>query len=537
MGIVEEYEKRVKKPIIEVTITRFFEGENPSVEGGGQDYVVSQVLACDISAGFDQASSTCSLTILAPLEDGEVVRFQPMNRVVVKQSWNQFFAEGSVSFRGFIDTIEYSNPPMEIKIECRDILKLAQDNYYISSNRRVYSATVSEEYFETTPPFAAMGGQDIEDRQVQVILTDLLTDSGIPSGYLQLTFDEYPATGAIIIGNNATAVFEYESSMDAVTRVTELIGYRLWADKSGYVRAREVLNIAGATYAQTYQSQEETYDGAGLWTITKEGNLLAISTSKDDDLRNWIEVIGYEGISSTVAGLSDYVPSPPTYRRTEIKSDLLDTDALAVAAASKIFTDLNRLRYKARVSIEGDPRIELGQTIRLYDKHALTAYSNYLLYDFSSTFRPEQWTMDLNLIGGEGEGAPAIGNIAPIAMFTSSIEQDYLENDTYIYEIYVNASSSYDPDGARENLLYNWVASGFPTTSGIDNVYTVSVTGTFLVTLTVTDQGTPTISYIFVQYISHPASTAKWKTIFMAVDQYIYSTINGGEVWLQKELY
>lgn len=537
MGITEEYEKRVKKPVIEVTITRFFEDESPSVEGGGQDYVVSQVLACDISYGFDQASATCSLVILAPLEDGEYVRFSPMNRVVVKQSWNQFFEEGSVAFRGFIDKIEYSNPPMQIKIECRDILKLAQDNYYTSSNKRVYSATVSEEYFESDPPYDPMGGQSVEDRQVQTILTDLLTDSGIPSGYIQLTFDDYPASGAIIIGNNATAVFEYESSMDAVTRVVELIGYRLWADKAGYVRCREVSPIAGETFAQTYRSQEETYDGDGLWTITQEGNLLTISASRDDDLRNWIEVIGWEGISSTVAGVSDYVPSPPTYRRTEIKSDLLDTDALCIAIATKIYTDLNRLRYMARVSIEGDPRIEIGQTIRLYDQHVLTAYTNYLLYDFSSTFRPEQWTMDLNLVGGAGEGAPAIGNISPVAMFTTAIEQDYLENDTYIYEIYVNASSSYDPDGPRENLLYNWVCSGFDTASGIDNTYVTSGVGVLTVTLTVTDQGTPQLSDGFVQYIAYPPTNAKWKTIFMASDQYIYSTINGGEDWLQKELY
>jgi len=541
MGYIEEYTKKVKTPIIRVTVTKFLDGQKPSVTALGRRYY-PEVISCNITYGFDQASTTCSLELKTPMEiDGSYVRFAPMGRVEIEQGWTKRSTFRTVFF-GFIDRVEYSNPPEIVRLECRDILKLAQDNYLINSNRKVYSAIAdSSELDESGNP---MGGQSVYDRQVQKVITDLLTESGIPENKLMLDFEEYPASGSYVIGNNATAVFVYESAMEACVRICDLIGYRLWADKSGYIQCREVRPIASNTYAQQYKSQIEEYDEDGSWTVTQEGNLISLSASKDDDLRNWVTVYGYDGISATVAGESDYVPTPPTYRRTEIRSYLLDTPELVVAVASGIYTDLNRLRYTARATIEGDSRLEIGQTLSVYDAFATLSAVNYFLYDYTSQFAAGEWLMDLNLVGGIGEGSAPIGNISPIAMFTWRIEGETLANGSGIYEVFLDGGSSYDPDGPFEELLFTWTYSGtmfdsLQTASGSIHNFFIEEGGIIYVTLTVQDQGTPPLSNSVSHeiYVQFGEDEINWKTIFVASDRYVYCSDSGGAGWIQQELY
>jgi hypothetical protein len=540
MGIAEEYAKRVKTPIIRVTITTFMEGQKPGLSTPGYDWY-PEVISCDISYGLDQGSTTCSLLIKNPLNvDGTYVRFRPMNRVKVEQGWN-VSSTYRTTFFGFVDEVILSNPPNEVRLECRDILKLAQDNYYIQTNRRVYSSVADpSELDEDGNP---MGGQAIVDRQVQTILTDFMMDSGISESRLFFDFVEYPASGAIIIGNNATAVFVYESAMDASIRVCDLIGYRLWADKSGNVQCREVRPVASTTPAVSYRSQIDTYVGNETWVTTQQGNLLSVQASKDDDLRNWIEVIGYGGIKSTVVGESDYVPTPPTYRRTEIRSYLLDTPELVTAVASRVYTDLNRLRYTARASIEGDPRLELGQTVQIYDPYATEAPINYFLYDYSSSFKAGNWTMDLNLVGGAGddlEGSEPVSNVSPVALFTSRVEREFLSNGVVITDVSVDGSPSYDPDGDEADLSYTWVCSGYANKYGVKQNYTVSGDDVqaLVVTLLVQDSGTPPLSNSFAKTIVFPTvSGILWKTIFVATASEVWVTDTGGASWSHRELY
>lgn len=533
MGIIEEYAKKVKTPLTKVTITRFQDGVKPGIEVEGDDFY-PEVVGCDISYGFDQASSSCSLTLKTPKDlSGNYVRFAPMNRVKVEQGWNDS-STMRICFFGFIDKVDYSNPPETLRLECRDTLKFAQDTYYTHSNRLVYSAVPDES--ELDDDGNPMGGQPIEDRQAQNILTDILTGCGIPSGYLHLDFVEYPESGAIIIGNNATAVFSYESAMEAATRVCDLIGYRLWADKSGNIQCREVRPIASSTASQAYRSQSESYDGAGVWTVNAYGNLLSIDTDKNDDLRNWVEVIGYGDIKATVAGESDYVPSPPTYRRTEIRSYLLDTPELVTAVAQRVYEDLNRLRYTATASIEGDPRLEIGQTIELYDPYTTEESIKYFLYDFSSSMGGGRWTMDLTLVGGLGTGSAPIGNVSPVALFVSSVNQEKLANGDTITDVFVDASPSYDPDGPLSGLSYVWVCSGFDNATDITHTYIVSGLSVLTVTLIVTDSGTPQLSNEFSQDISL-VSNVKWKTIFAVTSDMVWTTSDGGVTWASREIY
>ncbi len=533
MGLAEEYAKRVKKPLLKLTVTRFT--DTPSVDAEGTDYY-PEVIDIDNNHGYDQASATCSLVIKSPLDiNGDYVRFQPMDRVEVKQGWNKT-STNRITFFGFIDTVEFSNPPKLQRLECRDILKLAQDNYLIHSNRKVYSQSPSTTEFddEGNP----MGGQSAENRTVQAIISTFLTDSGIPVSRQNLDFIAYPESGSLVVGNHAEAVFVYESAMDSINRVCDLIGWRIWANPVGQVQCREVRPVASSTAALTYKSQEEIYDEDAGFVVVTSGNLATVESRMDDDLRNWITVIGYDGLTTTVAGESEYISSPPTYRRTEVRSYLLDTQAMVQAVAERIYSDINRLRYTARATIEGDPRLEIGQTIQLNDSYATISGTNYFLNGYSSRMGAGEYLTDLTLVGGIGTGSNPIGNVSPVALFNYEVQREVLASGTW-NDVFVDASESYDPDGDIADLSYLWVCSGYANATGIRHDYFVSgEIPSMVVNLTVTDSGSPPLSNTTSWLIlTTPGNSIKWKAIFVASGSSVWTTPDGGETWVEKTLY
>lgn len=535
-GVVEV--SKVKTPIISVEIIKH--DDKPAVDPVGTRFH-PEVISCDTSYGFDQGSASCTIRLKTPMIGGHYVIFEPMNRVVVKQGWDKT-SELKTTFFGFIDKVEMTNPPRETVLECRDILKLAENNYLINSNRRVYHVDVAEDEPDPNNPGQFLGGQPVEARQAQRIIRDLLTDSGIPSNRLVLDFLEYPAEGAIIIGNHAKAVFVYESVLDAVNRICDLIGYRLWSDENGCIQCREVRPIASQTAAMAYHSQIEALQPNGTWIVINQGNLLSVEANVDDDLRNWIEVISAhdDNVSATVAGPSNYITSPPDYRRAEIRSFLLDTHELARAVAERVYEDLNRLRYTASATIEGDSRMAIGRTVEIYDPFATVTPVRYFVYDYSSDFSSGNWTMTLGLTGGSGPGSLPISNISPVPMFTYRVEKEELDSGVVLIEVFVDASDSYDPDGPDENLTYAWYCDGFDVAYGITNSYVTTTFVPFLaVTLVVTDQGVPPLSSsITINVPTSPAhGLVEVRAFYVASGTRVHVSEDGGKTWIETELY
>ncbi len=545
MSLVDEYEKRSKVPIIRVQITRFLSGETPSVLGRGTDYFPS-VVSCSIGKGFDQGTATCSLVVETPKDvNGNDVKFRPMDRIFVRQGWNKALTF-KTTFFGFIDTVDMSNPPKVQRLECRDILKLAEDNQIVDSNKYVYHISTSEDYpypedhvdvlAGTAVAGDPMGGQSEQARTVESIISTLLVDSGIPPSFLNLEFVQYPASGTLIIGNNAIAVFLYETALEAATRIIDLLGYKLWADNSGIVRCREVRSLASTTVSQSYNSQYESYDEDSGFTVEIEGNLISLETQVDDDLRNWIYVEGYGGLNDTQYAPSEYISTPPTYRRAEIKSYLFDTQAMVNTVSARVLSDLNRLRRTARAAIEGDPRVDIGQTVSLQDSFSTAGTENYFLFDFNSSFESGKWDMDLSLVGG----LAGLGNIRPVAQFSSTVESYFDSSGDIFSDIYVDGSDSYDPDGSLEDLTFIWVCSGYSTVSGVSptNNYVVTDSIPITVELTVVDSGSPPLSDSVAHEIDpDPGYMVFNKSIWTVADQTVFFSGNGGLYWIEQTLY
>ncbi len=526
-----EQQKRVRRPLIQVSVYRFLDDEVPSVEALSNEKILDKVISCDLNYSFSQECATCSLSILSPLDDdGEYITFEPMDKVIVRQGWDST-ENMEITFFGFVDQVIKENPPRTQRLECRDILKLAQNNYYIDRDKKIYySETVPD---ELDPDGNPLGGQSQADRQVEAIVEDFLVESGIPEDRLSLD------TTNITIGEHVPAEFSYESALGSIQRLVDLIGYKIWADPQGYVQMREVNPIASSNPSIILVSQLESLDGIAAYLPTRVGNIITCETTKDDtQLRNWVTVMGYTddgyfNISSTVAGDSDYISNPPRYRKVEIRSSMLDTQNMCDEVATRIYQELNRIHYSARVSIEGMSSLRVGQTVCVLDEYTTISGINYFLYDYATHHSSDGWFAELNLVGGDGDGSAPVGNISPVAVFNAYSEVVYDPDGNQYYEVVVDATESYDPDGTIDS--YSWVCSGYDNGTGMRYQYEVPAGGAISVTLTVTDSGDPALSDSITKTITPSGATTGGDTqapyLYYATGNEVKFTVDGGATW------
>jgi len=536
MTLADEYSKKVKIPLLFATLVRFDRGDAPGVQSRGS-FWGPQVLSCDLDFSFGQSCASCTIQILSPInpDTGEYVTFRSMDAVVIKQGYNTLGSQVQTFF-GFVDKVVKTNPPRIQTLHCRDILKLPINTTYVTANKRVYSSVVTS---------AGEGGQSVAARQAEQVISDLLCDSGIPSGLQNLAITNYT------VGEDSVAEFVNESAMDVINRICDAINHTLWADPTGVVQLKHIRPYASATPRLTYGVAEYTYSGAwwdshvdreGSFVESSAGSLInVVETSVDDEvLYNWINVYAYSGserVDAIVYGDSNYVPDPPRYKRIEVGSYPGDISRLE-AIASGIYEDLNRLQYSATVEIEGDPRSALGSTIRVIDPWTTTESGiDYFLYGYSSRQDGVSFVETLDLVGGSGEGSPPATNAAPIAMFSSDVARETVDGvDWFI--ISVDASGSYDPDGTLSTSSYEWTVAGFETRYGAHQSFAVnrSEYGDYVfIRLTITDSGSATDSVTYI--IDLTRDDIRVRSLYVSASNIVKGSTDGGKTWKSATLY
>lgn len=431
MSLADEYKRKIKKPLIKVKIRKTF--GNPSIDPITYLEYIPEITNCEIGKGFDQDVSDVVVTIIPPYDvNGDYVIFSPMDNVIIEQGWNKQ-STMKTAFYGFIDSVNLTNFPKQEVLNCSDVLKLAQNNFYTDDNKKSYTSS---------------GWVYAEE-----LISEFLVDSGIPVEWQDL--DYVTVSGCQVSGErfkvgygsdeDSPVEFVNVNAINAIKDVCDTAGYRIWAANDGIVRLRYVRPMASSEAALTYRRSNESFSGGVLIEdeelLVDGGYLLSYSHSATDEkLRNWIDVVGHADasgiqITSSVAGLSDYIPSGVTYRRAEYDSYLVDTQEMADWTAVYIYNDLNRLVYEASIVIEGDPRCEIGQTVSIidgdftywYDDIAASGHEDrkYFLYDVQNRHSANEWKTVLGLTGGTGPGAPAFQNMSPVAAFDVSVEVEY----------------------------------------------------------------------------------------------------------------
>jgi len=540
--IAEEYDKRVKTPLIEISIWKNALGveslRTPDAYAGIE--YKPDVVNCKITYGANQRSGMCTFQVIDAYDEFlNKIDWKPMDRVRVRQGWNKLNTL-KTTFYGFIQKITMTDEPGITEVACQDILKLCEMNYYLEENKKVYHITVDADGY---------GGQPESERTAEVIISTALEESGIPSSRYTLDFPDYGQGLCPIIGNNNPAEFYYMSAIDIIDQICGKTGYRIWADPSGQVRCQLIQNIAisetnlvyknaGATRnARTWNSEEYAFpiffDNQSP-ELYSQGSIIEVSTTvSDDGTRNYIVVEGAEE-RVVVFGESKFVTTPPEYRRAEIKSDYLDGIDIVTDIATRVYDDLNRLQYTGSVRIEGDSRIEVGRTIKIVDDYSAPGGRNYVVGGYNHNFNGVSWITDIDLAGGLGSEAPAAMYWKPIATFQWYINMVKTDSD-YVKVVYVDASGSVSPDGT--SLTYLWECDGYSDATTVKNSYTVTniAQTTLPVTLTVTDihgtTDTETISISLFNVLPDTPVDITAAVIMAASGSNVYHTKNGGDTW------
>lgn len=108
------------------------------------------------------------------------------------------------------------------------------------------------------------------------------------------------------------------------------------------------------------------------------------------------------------------------------------------------------------------------------------------------------------------------------------------------YVVHVDASDSYDPDGSFDDLSFAWECSGFEVATGIATTFFFSgedIPNSVQVKLTVTDSGDPVLSDVLIKTINLADYKASIKVVYVAAGEKIWSTFDGGAIWLGTDLY
>jgi hypothetical protein len=514
----EEYPivDNIRYPITYATITK---SDTPGVISTGTEYELN-VISCSIEYSWNQSVSTCTLAV-NPISG---VEFQPMDRIKVRQGYiNRSFIE--TTFIGFIDTVTKDASTHSLTIGCRDILKLAQNKYYTAKDAKVYSKDFM--------PDVGSGGQSVADRQMESIISDFLTDSGIPEEYINIQSE---TTGITIggINSNYATVFKYMNAMEAIQSLCDVGGYHLYSDITGMIRMRKIRPIASDNPQCILQTQLET-PSEYSFTVNRIGNIYELETERDDEsIRNYITVSGLGNLSATAVGVSPYIPSPPTYRKMEITTSYIDDADILAQTANDILTDLNRIRYTARAKIEGIPNLQIGDTVKVIDEYSTSAPGiNYFVNSISSNMDESGYYMNLELVGGIGDGSESINNVSPVAEFEYKVVS--CNGDSDLVNIECDATKSRDYNG--DSLTYEWTCTGKEAQTG--KVVTFEeIIGEVVITLTVTDNGLPVnLSNSVSRTVSYSNDVVTTRTIVAASDTEIHATRNGGITWDSVTLY
>lgn len=460
MGLDAQIRAKTQRPSYRVRI-------NGSVE-------LVDVESVQIENDFDRSSATATITCAAKRN------VQPNDEIIVEQGYSGYMRR---TFTGYVDDVDREAFPNKFVIAARDILKRAIDNYIVDEI-------------------------EYDSVQAEDAVKDLLERSGIYNYSLDTT--------SFTIGDVNPAKFSLISAMDAIKAIADLIGWRIWATKGGLVRFMKVYPRPSTEYRWLYTKDPTFGSESGMVRVTR--------SFTDVNLRNWIEVWGWtnpttgDTIKATAYADSPFVPSPPRYRKAVVSSEIIDTQGMADWIAARVLSDLNCLLERGEVEIQGNPRLNVGDTIRITEDWTdQSSGVNYFIYGLSSRMDAGgNYTMSLQIRGGKN-APPYTDGIDPVACF---VVEQVGWGDPY-YVVYVDASCSYDPDGDIASYDIDWGdASGHATTVRANHHYAGAVGTEYTITLVVTDNDglTGTASKVITIGQTDGGSTVYDRVLYVAVE-------------------
>lgn len=358
-----------------------------------------------------------------------------------------------------------------------------------------------------------------------------------------------PASGSAWVGSEwmlgtLTPVrWERTTALAAIQEIGSVLGYWIYADVAGIVRA---LNIERRPVDVAFRTFQRGVDLLMSGPPEREIN--------PDTIRNRVEV---NGANTGIAGAQirdarqtshPLLPSG-VYQTLTFSSSLIEyvneSEAGAASAervAARILNVWSRDPNVLRATIKADPRIGVGTTIGIVD--SAVGYSSarhFFVYASETTLDLQSGKFDqiLTLDGGTGsQGYSTIPN--PIAAFTWRIVTETL-NGNSVVEVFLDGSGSTSPAGGA---IISWAWSTATTTYGGTPNTASGQTALFLyaassgpaeITLTVTDTTSKQGSMVqSVEFVGDALIVPESRVISIAFGAAWQITPNGGATWISE---
>jgi len=377
----------------------------------------------------------------------------PENRVTIDQGYN---SEHSRTFTGIVDSIDINEFELSYTVNCRDLLKKAMDTFLIQEVAFGIDLDVGTYFYSTYSTISGgtfqiheysslsalndahpetTGNYSDEGVYAEAVVQWLLVMCGLQEG----TEIQVDSTN-FYIGDIQPARFHLESVYDAIVKIGDLIGWRIFCDVGGVCR-----------FKKRPRNQSDTHSIWSYDTKSKKNLYSFSSNTSNTDLRNYVEVNGYNGIEVVRRSESPYIGNTP-YRGVLIGNDLIDTSGIAIYMAERVLADLNRLKITLQGSCDGNPYLFPGYTVDLN----CTAFSGpAMLLGVDSSENSDNgymmnWTAEAYTTGdispGSGEGMMDIQAVIGIDQVISIGDPTYIVN--------MNGAGSYSMAGPI--VGYQW---------------------------------------------------------------------------------
>lgn len=364
MALQDHIDKRYKKPSVEVS---FGNGAKPR-----------DIINVEVSRNLSDAIGTATITTTSR------TGVSPEERVVIKQGYN---GDKQMTFTGIVDSIEHNSFEETWTFSCRDLLKKAMDTflcqeikfgldvdkqlYYYSTYSDLEGGTFTVHEYESLGALTSAHPETSDNYtnegvKAEAVVQWLLIMTGLNEGS-EIQVD--PTN--FFIGDLTPATFYLTSVFDAIQQICELIGWYIYCDVSGVVHFKQKPRAASGYY---------------VWNYSDSKNIHSIhDITSNTDLRNYVEVHGYSGIKHVARQPSPYLGTT-AYRGVVIGNDFIDTPEIASFVANRVLADLNRLKTTIQMTVDGNPYLFPGGSLRVSSRVATGAY---LIEQISTTMSAE----------------------------------------------------------------------------------------------------------------------------------------------------
>lgn len=380
-------------------------------------------------------------------------------------------------------------------------------------------------------------------------ITRLLRDwAGIPAFRIQVPPLQDFVGHLWVLGKLHPVAWSGGSPLQACMQICDALGFWLYCDYSGYVRAVYMSGAPGdLVYHPPGEARYEEGKNIFINGESLDSNVNQVYNEVVVTGANTLEVPAQDG-----SGIASVYPVTDSWRvdtpwlpagKSRVFSysnDLIEYvneadggSASCTAVAKRQLAEHSRLPRTISATIKGDPKLTVGATVELLaPRIGVDPAEKFFVYGISASFGGGTYTMGIRLDGGANTTTGITLSPPPVASFSFLVIQ---ETRNGVDEVEVFCFGSGSPPGGGSITSYTWSAVGGTPAAGTTQNWVTrfpATTTTITITLVVTaTNGKESEPFSQVIHVGQGLGVPKVRKLSVAMGNTWYVTPNGGQEW------